>query len=158
MSKRLTVEKVSDFELALRAGESSGLCLRRQVVLREGQPVWEIVHEGPHLFSGTWTIVDYVTRQPLAASSYLATSFRYGEDLTIRQFDSGQEWLFRRVDPDQDRWLLLTLASEVVLESAPPRPEAPGAWELRATGGVDPADLLPVVCLLAFDRLTSGRL
>ena len=156
MASVLSVEKISPEELILRQDGDPLFRIRRRTVFRGADPVWEIGHRGTHLFEGSWQIASFADGLPLASFCYISSSYRYGEDLRIRCTDPEEELLFRRVDPEQDRWLLMTRTGEVLLETA--APAAAGRWELQVAGPLADSALWPVVCLLTFDRLASGRL
>lgn len=156
MGRVVSVEKISPEELILRLDGDPLFRIRRRTVFRGTDPVWEIAHRGTHLFEGSWQIGAFADGQPLASYRYISTSYRYGEDLQIRSAGPEGELLFRRVDPEQDRWLLLTREGDVLLETM--TPAAAGRWELQIAGTPAEPALWPVVCLLTFDRLASGRL
>jgi len=156
MGHALSAEKISPEELILRQDGEPLFRIRRRTVFRGDDPIWEIAHGGTHLFEGSWQIVTFTDGLPLASFRYISSSYRYGEDLRIRCADPEEELLFRRVDPEQDRWLLMTRAGDLILETA--APAAAGLWELLLAGSLAESALWPVVCLLAFDRLASGRL
>ncbi len=152
----LSAEKISPEEVVLRRDGEPLFRIRSRTVFRGADPIWEIAHRGEHLFEGSWQIVSFADGETLASYRYISSSYRYGEDLRIRCPEPQGELLFRRVDPEQDRWLLLTRTGEVLLETL--APAAGGSWELQIAGPLDETALWPVVCLLTFDRLASGRL
>ena len=152
----LSAEKISPEELLLRRDGEPLFRIRNRTVFRGADPVWEIAHRGEHLFEGSWQILSFAGGEMLASYRYISASYRYGEDLRIRCPEPEGELLFRRVDPEQDRWLLLTRTGEVLLETL--TPGVGGSWELEVVGPLTENVLWPVVCLLTFDRLASGRL
>ena len=157
MGFQLFIEKISPRELVLHRDGETLLRIKDRVVFQGAEPLWQIVHQGADMFCGTWQILAVGDRRLLASYRYISTSYRYGEDLRIRCPGVEAEFLFRRVHPEQDRWLLLSSGGDVLLEaSASSGPTGP--WELRSVGSLEDRLLYPVICLLTFDRLVSGRI
>jgi hypothetical protein len=157
MDRSLLVDKIAPRELLLRENNRIHFRIQGRTVFHGRDPFWEIAHEGSSLFSGCWRLLAADDRRILASYRYISASYRYGEDLRILWHESEEEFLFRRVDPEQDRWLLISRAGDVLLESAAAA-LSENSWELRVVGVLDDRILLPVVCLLMFDRLASDRL
>ena len=156
METILTILKRGHREVALHQGEVELFRIHDRTVYRDGMPHWQMCHLDHNLFSGTWRILSLADQQVLASYRYLAASYRYGEDLRIVDHRLDMEYLFRRVDPERDRWLLLSRTGDVLLESQPPEAGEEGGWTLRLTGG-DLEAHWPILCLLIFDRLISDR-
>lgn len=158
MSSFFRIEKQPSGELILSENDTLLYRIVDYTVFQDQIPVWEILHRGANLFSGSWQLISLPDRRPAVSYRYLANSYRYGEDLKIVHHQSEAEFLFRRVDPERDHWALMTRAGELVLESVPSSSQAPGTWGLRLVGEMPAAHLRPLICLLTFDRLACGRL
>jgi hypothetical protein len=146
MDRSLLVDKIAPRELLLRENNRIHFRIQGRTVFHGRDPFWEIAHEGSSLFSGCWRLLATDDRRILASYRYISASYRYGEDLRILWHE-----------PEQDRWLLISRAGDVLLESAAAA-LSENSWELRVVGVLDDRILLPVVCLLMFDRLASDRL
>lgn len=158
MEKTLSIVKVGSGTVALRDESAVLYEIRDHTVFRDGEPIWRLVHQGMNLFSGTWKITTFPDNQPVASYRYIPSSYRYGEDLKIFVHELEQDLLFRRIDAEEDRWILLSHRGEIILESIPATASESGEWELRLEGQGDDSYLWPVICLLIFDRVVCDRL
>lgn len=156
MSRSLLIAKIAPRELLLREDDRTHFRILGETVFSDRDPAWVLHHEGAGLFTGCWRLLAAGDRRLVASCRYISASSHYGEDLRIQWHETGEEFLFRRVDPEQDRWLLLDRPGKVILETANLAP--PGSdWLLRVVAPLEDRILLPVVCLLMFDRLASDR-
>lgn len=157
MERRVLVERLGTRELAIRDGAEIVFRISERTVYRGETPVWLLVHKGWDLFTGCWELVAARDRSPVAGYSYASSFYRFGEGVRIRLGGSDRECLFRRVSPDDDRWLLSDWEGAPIIESLKPPDSSSGLWSLRVIAA-DPCEALwPLVCLLAFDRLVCGR-
>jgi hypothetical protein len=153
MEKILVIDQKPQ-EVVLYDGSQPRYVIRENVVYHLDQPLWAIRHAGATLFAGTWKIYSLPDNVPLAGYRYLHSSFRYGEDLKIHHYGLDLEFLFRRVDPEKDRWLLIAQSGENILEAFP---GSGGTLEFHLQGSCDEEALWPLICLLLFDRLSYNR-
>ncbi|MBN2433208.1 MAG: hypothetical protein JXQ27_17190 [Acidobacteria bacterium] len=154
MEKILVIDQQPN-EVILYDGSRPRYVIRGNTVYHQNQPLWEIKHAGSSLFAGTWKILSLPDRVPLAGYRYIHSSFRYGEDLKLRHYGLDIEFLFRRVDPEKDRWLLISQSGENIMEAFPG--SGSGALEFHLQGSCDEEPLWPLICLLLFDRLSYDR-
>ena len=155
MDKILTVDKQNSQDVILWDGDTPLFKIHGHTVYQQDRPLWQIDHSGDNLFAGAWKISLLPEKTPLAGYRYIQSSYRFGEDLKIVHFDLDVEFFFRRIDPEKDRWLLISRTGQVILETFHQSPSS--ALEFHLKGNCDENALWPIICLLIFDRLVCNR-